>query len=546
MQPEPPVTSGTYRGCVHIRELHVANFKCFSELGAEIPGRPRLVVLCGENGTGKSSVIDAIASWRLRQHFGISDPAFFTKGGDTAAGLGPGDIQLVFHEGPPADTRAAVYVRTAQRLTVEFAAPGMGALQRPRELAGPMRTIDLDDRVAENYQRLVAASINALWDREARDRPIGEIVDELVGRIDEPLGRLLPGLRFDGPDRPLEQQSTFRFSKGASQRYAYKHLSGGEKAAFDLLLDATLKSADFDEAVWCIDEPELHVNPRIQGQLLNELVGLLGPNAQLWIAGHSAGMLAQARRLQEGNPEDVVFLDLGDADPDQPIMLAPVDPGRPFWRRQLSVALGDLAELMAPSTVVLCEGRPDARDRPRAQWDARVLERIFAPTHTDIAFVSVGNANDVIGDRMDVGAAIEALIDGTQVLRVIDRDARSADEVRELREAGCRVLRRRHLEAYLLDDETLDALCERNGVPEQRDAVKDAMRTALESSEARGNAADDYKSAAGEFVTAVRSILALTTGGNTAPAFLRDTIAPCIRPDMAVYRELREDIFGNA
>lgn len=531
---------------MHIRELRVSNFKCFTELHIDLPEPAQLVVLCGENGRGKSSVLDAIGSWRLRRNFGINDPTFFIKGGDTVQGVELSDIALNFHEEMPADPRLAVYVRTAQRITVEFVAPQIANLQRPHELAGPTRSIDLDDRVGENYQRLVSASIRALWDRDRRDRAIGDVVDELVGRIDGPLGRLLPGLRFDGPDRPLEQSSTFRFSRGASERYGYKHLSGGEKAVFDLLLDATLKSSEFVDAIWCIDEPELHVNPRIQGALLAELLALLGVNAQLWIASHSAGMLAEARRIHAEAPERVALLDLSEANPDEPISLAPVEPDRAFWRRQLSVALGDLANLVAPRTVVLCEGSPDGRDRPRAQWDARVLEAIFGDTHVDVAFISVGNADDVIGDRMDVGSTIEAMVDGTQVLRVVDRDARSDGEIQDLLDVGCRVLRRRHLEAYLLDDEILDRLCEQVGRPDSKEELRQAMRDALASSQGRNNPADDYKSASGEFVTAARRILALPAGGNSPPVFLRDTVAPFVTPDTAAYRELKADIFGDA
>jgi hypothetical protein len=190
------LSDAAYGEEVHVSTLKATGFKCFSDLTVELEGKPQLVVVCGENGSGKSSVIDAISSWRLRQHFGVGDAAYFTKGGDTTGGAGPGDVAITFHEGTPADPKAAVYVRTAQRVTVECSGSGVQALSSPRELAGPARSADIDDRVAENYQRLVAASINALWDQSQRTRPIGDVVDELVGRVAGPLGRLLPGLVF--------------------------------------------------------------------------------------------------------------------------------------------------------------------------------------------------------------------------------------------------------------------------------------------------------------------------------------------------------------
>lgn len=527
---------------MHVRRLHMTGFKSFANLAIELPGTPRLVVLCGENGTGKSSVIDALASWRLRLHWGIHDPSFFAKGGDTSAG--PGNVTLEFHEPTEEDSRALVYVRTAQRVTVDFQASGMGRVEEALAVTGPQRSIDIDDRVTEDYQRLIASSVEALWDEKRADVPAGEIVQALVGEIQGPLNRLLPGLKFTGPDYPLAQASTLRFAKGTAVNYPYKNLSGGEKAVFDLLLDAVAKRKVFEKAVWCIDEPELHVNPRIQGSLLRELIQLLGADAQLWIATHSPGMLAEARTQHEVNPESVAFFDFSRLDPDAEISLAPATPGRAFWRRQLSVAVGDLAGLIAPERIVLCEGNPDARDRPKARWDQRVLDTIFGEHFPTVAFVSVGNSDDVVGDRMDLAQTVEALVDGVETLRVIDRDARSDHEVDELRERGTRVLSRRHLEAYLLDPEVLDKLCESEGKPELKNDLRAALAQALQESVDRGNPPDDYKAASSHFVTSARRLLDLTGGGNTPSTFLRDTLAPLLAPGMAPYEQLRVDVFG--
>jgi AAA domain len=529
---------------MHVKELKLVDFKAFSELTIRLPDRPSLVMLCGPNGSGKSSLLDAFSRWRQRNRWGLPDPEFFRRGGDRGGG-GEGQYDLEFHEGPPDDPLASIYVRTAQRITVEFTNNHLQRLEAAKEQQGPIRSIDLDDRVAENFQRLVTESVDALWDRERRDRPAGDIVDSFVGAIDGPLGRLLPGLRFDGPDKPMEQGSTFRFSKNGHDRYGYKQLSGGEKAVFDLLLDAVLKRQEFPDAIWCIDEPELHVNPNIQGDLLGEVCALLPDTAQLWLCTHSAGMLAKAREIYSDNHEAVAFLDLGAVSPGQAEVVEPSTPDRPFWTRQLRVALGDFAALLAPSRVVLCEGYPSTTTNSNAQWDSAVLERIFADRYPDVGYFSVGNSHDVVGDKMHLGEALIALTDGVEVLRVVDRDARSEEEIQELEEDGCRVLRRRHLESYLLDYEVLDSLCEKVGQPEKSPELRAALDAALKASIDRGNPTDDFKKASSEFVTAARGLLGLVAGGNTPPAFLRDTVAPCLRPGMTAYEELRADVFGN-
>jgi hypothetical protein len=526
---------------MHVRRLQLNQFKYFEDLELTLDGHPRLVILSGENGTGKSSVIDGISAWRYRQRWGLADPEFFSRGGLAGAG---GAVALDFHE-PVEDFRKTVYTRTAQRVSVEFGGQGLLASTPLLEEPGPPRSIDLDQRMQEDYQRLVAVSVERMWDPAHAQTPAGDIVSELVGEVARPLDRLLPGLRFDGPINPLQPQSTFRFSKGGIEGYAYKNLSGGEKAVFDLLLDIAVKRDAFSDSIWCIDEPELHVNARIHGPFLEEMLGLLDPRCQLWIATHSAGMLATARRLQRDDPQSVAFIEFSGHDFSSPVRLRPASVSREFWRGQLEVAFGDLAALLAPAKVVLCEGLADARGRPRARFDAACLETIFDREFPDTAFVSVGNADDVLGDRLDIGRSIEALVTGVQVLRVIDRDERSEEQVDELQESGVRVLRYRHIERYLLDAEVLDALCERFGHPESKDDVRNALSDALADSVARGNAQDDYKRAAPHWIATARRTLGITGGGSTTEAFLRDTVAPLITPDMAIYAALQEDVFGE-
>ena len=160
-------------------------------------------------------------------------------------------------------------------------------------------------------------------------------------------------------------------------------------------------------------------------------------------------------------------------------------------------------------------------------------------------FLSVGNSSDVGTDRLDIGRTIQTLATGTEVIRLIDRDLRSPAEVAQLKAYGTRVLGRRHIEAYLLDDEVIAALCVSVG---QKDKISDAtrlMQEALAGSVSRGNDSDDYKSAGGTFYTQVRRLLTLTAAGSNWDAFARDTLAPLLRPGLKCYDELRMDIFGR-
>jgi len=102
----------------------------------------------------------------------------------------------------------------------------------------------------------------------------------------------------------------FYFDKGESQRFLFKKLSAGEKAAFDLILDVVIKREYFDNSSWCIDEPETHLNTRVQGLVLQTLLDLLPDACQLFIASHSIGFMRKSWDLARSSPGSVAFIDL--------------------------------------------------------------------------------------------------------------------------------------------------------------------------------------------------------------------------------------------
>ena len=59
-----------------------------------------------------------------------------------------------------------------------------------------------------------------------------------------------------------------------------------------------------------------------------------------------------------------------------------------------------------------------------------------------------------------------------------------------------------------------------------------------------GDAVDDLKPASGDIYNACKDFLELTNPGNDTKTFMRDTLAPLIKPGMSVYDELKNDIFG--
>ncbi len=420
---------------MHIRRVALHRYKRFTELTVELPDPCRLVMLCGPNGTGKSSLLEALKFWQdFASQQGVKrDAEYFLKGGREDGIDWQNRVEVVFHEGPveTADASKAMYFRTAYRNEPEFESKTISRMGDIVAGPRPGRMIDNDTRVSDNYQRLAGQAFNALFAEVDDGLRAVELRDRLVGRLGNAVAVVLPELRLEGLADPLGG-GTFRFAKGITQDFPYKNLSGGEKAVFDLLLDMAVKAPAMPGAVIWIDEPEVHTNPLVQTRLL---------------------------------------------------------------------------DLVAPDTLVLCEGQPSKGER--AEFDARCLRAVFGDYEPDVDFVAIGGDRQVIADQMGLGRTVQALVPGTTVIRLIDRDDRTDSEVEKLRQEGVTTLGRRNLEGYLLDEEVLEALCTSLDESDKWVEVQVARKDAHQSAITGGKPVDDWKATKGDIYNACRRILRL-------------------------------------
>ena len=256
--------------------------------------------------------------------------------------------------------------------------------------------------------------------------------------------------------------------------------------------------------------------------------------------------MRRAQELARRNPGEVIFLDFGAHDFDRNVVIKPSKPSRAFWESVLNVALDDLAHLVAPREVVVCEGNPrGVVGGKNAEHDAKILNTIFGDELPDVKFLAGGNAKDVAADRLGFVAALPSVAAGISVRRLIDRDDHAAADTDEFKKQGVTTLKRRHLEAYVYDDEVLAALCDSLGKGAEKPALLEAKRRAIDDSVERGNRPDDVKSASGKIYTEAMRLLGLVGAGNDQMSFARNTLAPLIGPDFSIYRELKSDIFGE-
>lgn len=432
------------------------------------------------------------------------------------------------------------YFRTAYRNEPDFTISNLAKQDDPTRRVKLETLMVNDTTVSENYQRLISQTLSGVYENNDRAKTVDQLKDELIGKIRESLARIFPDLNLSSIGEPLSSGS-FYFEKGVAKDFHYRNLSAGEKCVFDLVLDMIIKSTYYQDSVFCIDEPEAHMHTRLQGKVLRELFNLTPDSSQLWISTHSIGMLKEAEDIEQENPGSVIFLDFDNRDFDLTENITPAIIDNTIWDKFFDLAFADFAQLIAPKRIVFCEG--NSQGRKYKDFDAQIYGKLFERKHYDTKFISVGSSNEIENIENASVRVVSNILKSSTIIKFVDRDDKSDGEIQELLQKGIKTSKRRHIESYLFDDEIIKVLCRAVGKELLIEDCLAAKKNAIQASISRGNPSDDVKSAAGQIFTELKRILGLTKCGNNMSAFLRDTITPLITDDMAIYRELENEIF---
>lgn len=534
-----------------LKQVGIRNFKRFKDLTIQgIPESANLVVMLGPNGCGKSSLFDAFQrALKVDAFYGLSEELIrYYRRGPMGVPADPDEVSLEFHGERPTtheDLKKSLYMRSAFRHDPSF---GGTSIQRQGDVLdrhSVQRLIDWDQTVQNNYQRIVWRLLRYAT---TPGLTTDAIINKTIGDVQKSMEIVFGDVVVDALVS-TDETGTFTFTKGDSKSFLYENLSAGEKAAFDLLLDVVVNRASYDNSLYCIDEPEAHLNTRVQRSLLKELCRLVPAGSQLWIATHSIGMVTAAQAIHSESPEEVVFLDMGfdtagqQRNYDLPQVIEPSVPSYQFWKRHYVVALDDLADLLMPDYIVLCEG---LRSESGVSLDEACYSRIFAAEFPQARFVSVGGASDVETRVRDLVPLLDKIVDKSRVILFRDRDSSTSEEIMEKRgmEVPIRTMSmHRNIESLLLCDGVLMRLCAKVGKPESFDEVRRTRERALENQDGQ-HASDDFKPVIQAVQSSARTVLNLTQAGESRQAFLRDVLAPLVAPGTPEYQTLKEDIFG--
>lgn len=462
-----------------IKKLRFKNgYKRFHDLTIDLGKTPaRIIALVGPNGCGKSSVLDGLLYHAsAHERIGgthINDPGYHSMTGVTS--YLHHDIEVQFTTGTYGEVRRSKEKSGNPNTIFSFRSPYRynSKLKIAETRAVPEIKLNsygagyaasLDAKMEDNYRRLYAVYNRY---RDDNDLKPSEAKAKIIDDLNVSIKRCVD-LEISSLGNVEGNQGTLYFKKADHPKeFEFNVLSSGEKEVVDLLLDLYLRTEDYTDTVFLIDEPELHINTAIQGNLLLEIDRLVGPNCQIWLTTHSIGFLRTLQTKMQDKCQIVHFRPEHNLAA-EPCTLTPVKVKPGTWRDLFAIALDDMVHLVSPSKIIYCEGRAEPGHGGRERgMDAQAFNNIFAESHPDTLFTSSGG-NTEPDQRSAIALAVLGKVFPTVEIWVLkDRDMASGKPTDENDRQvylknnlnSHRVLKRWEIENYLYDKDVLKAYC---------------------------------------------------------------------------------------
>ena len=531
-----------------IKSIRLKNgYKRFHDLTIDLGENPaRIIALVGPNGCGKSSVFDGMLFLHNAYlHIGQSTPNdYLYHSLNKLSTYDYQNIEVEFTQGPfrniyknkvkAGKSNTIFSFRSPYRFNSSVKVEEITAIDDIRlNNYGADYTNVVDAKVSINYQRLLAKYSKY---RDENDIKPSKAKAHIIGELNKAITNCLD-LKVSSLGDVQSGQGTLYFTKpDQSEPFEFNVLSAGEKEVIDILLDLHLRRDDYNDTIFLIDEPELHINSAIQKKLLIEINKLVGKQCQIWVATHSIGFL---RALQKDLRDEcqVIYFNPDFNFGKSTLTLRPIVKSRHKWQKIFEIALDDLTGLVSPKRLVYCEGKAEPSGRKEQGLDAIVYNYIFSEKYNDTLFVSSGG-NTEPQQRSEIAIAIlSKVFKDIEILVLIDRDFASGKLTnandRELHlknnPNNHRVLKRWELENYLYDKEVLQEYVRRNNLTFDEDTYDEKVTNIFD---------DNVKDITG----IIKNVCGIKSSINSQS--FKIELSKCITPEMEIYKELHDCIFN--
>ena len=355
---------------MRITKVHLQNFKRFTDLTIDqIPAEAKLVLLIGANGSGKSSVFDALDYFHKVFKGEITQQVlqqYYTKNEESL------NIELSFSNNEILSVDSNYQTKGDRvnskkligRSSIRIV-PRISNQANPDIISNnadaPISLIDADTRFNNDLFMYMQNIDNALREPIFKGQSADTL--QIFQQYIEPLNISLVNI-FGGTNETTiqiaEYQNASRSSNGklifrkGNSKINYDLLSHGEKQIIILLLNFIVRKEYYDDAIIFIDEMDCHLNTSLQYRLLEEIVNVWIPdNAQLWTASHALGFIDYARKS-----ETAAIIDFDLRDFDAPQTLLP--------ESKESIDVYDIAipktmmfDILKDKKIVVCENQND-------------------------------------------------------------------------------------------------------------------------------------------------------------------------------------------
>ncbi len=345
---------------MHIKKIQLQKFKRFTDLTIDLENQdsgnilPKLVLLIWANGSGKSSIMDAMQSvYDKALKWWNPDKMYSNKWWDCVINIETDQWAIVFW---PTNTISwteqakKLYTRPSIRIVPEIKG------WRDVDDDSVRRSIDFERRFDNDVMKFVNLMIQQMWQAVSGEADgVAKIRNDIILPFNESLKRIfgleenicLQFQRFQAPSPQNPAKLTFR--KWVSE-IDFTSLSHGEKQVIIILLNFLMRQEELEDKVIYIDEMDVHLHTSLQYNLIQEIVEhQLPKSSQLWTASHALWFIDYAK-----STPDWVILDFDNLNFDESQLLSPVESEMVY---DLAVPQSMLHTLFAGKEVILCENK---------------------------------------------------------------------------------------------------------------------------------------------------------------------------------------------